>query len=391
MIDTVLSHIRYLTQELPHRGSTTDQERLAADYAARVFLQAGYTPNVQPFKSAVSSYYPALVFVLGELFSLVLFLLFPFAAIRGLAVGLAFVFLISVLLDAAFTDNPLSEILPKGKSQNVIAELPATGEVQKTLVIMGHIDSHRTPLLFSSPLWVKILKLLVPVGIVATVLQIIAMGTLIAWGGQGSPLFGVTALVFVFLAVVMAQADVTPYTTGANDNASGAATVLALAEYYKRRPFEHMAVYFVISGCEEVGAYGARSFAAEYKNKIPGAYWITLDGLAAEKASPAIIESETFLATIHSDQKLLSAAREIVSQIPELGAFMYENYQGAYTDSSPAALAGFKPISIIALRKDGTLPAWHTLQDDISHVDSDTLNRCVLFSVKLIEDISNKV
>jgi len=75
-----------------------------------------------------------------------------------LAIALIVLGLISVLLDSSFRDNPLSAILPKRESQNIIAQLPAAKSERNKLVIMAHIDSHRTPLLFSSPFWVKVLK-----------------------------------------------------------------------------------------------------------------------------------------------------------------------------------------------------------------------------------------
>lgn len=185
----------------------------------------------------------------------------------------------------------------------------------------------------------------------------------------------------------MGQADFTPYTTGANDNASGAAFVLALASYFKSYPLKNTELYFVLSGCEEVGSYGARAFAQKYKDVIPGAYWFTIDGLSASNSVPAILASEIFLLSIKSDQKLIQLARNAISDNPNNHAYILSKFRGAYTDSSPGGMAGFKVISLIALKKNGALPSWHTLSDNFQNIDRQTLQKCVNFSLNFISNI----
>ena len=82
---------------------------------------------------------------------------------------------------------------------------------------------------------------------------------------------------------------------------------------------------------------------------------------------------------------MLAMAKKVIANTPETGAFIMDQYQGAYTDSSPAGLAGCKVLSVIALRKDGVLPAWHTLGDNFESIDKATLSKCYMFITKFLE------
>lgn len=386
-IDTLIKHLIYFTTKLPHRGSTTEFEKKAAEYSFRKLTSDGYLPVTQPFKSAVSAYYPALVFCLGVVASILYFISFPSNLSVAISVCIIGFFLTNILLDSAFKANSISSLLPRKDSQNIIATLPSVKQKKQTIVLIAHLDSHRTPLLFSSPFWVSILKLLVPVSIVCSLLVcLLILSYLISHIIHIYPLISL-CFVFLILIILMAQADLTPYTTGANDNASGAATVLALSTHFKSHPLQNTEIYFVLSGCEEVGSYGARAFAHEYKNIIPGAYWFTIDGLSATGSVPAILSSETFLLSIKSDKRLIQLAQRTILENPVDDAFILPDYRGAYTDSSPGGMAGFKVISLVALKKDGALPSWHTLSDNIENIDKQTLRKCINFILHFIKKI----
>jgi Zn-dependent M28 family amino/carboxypeptidase len=61
--------------------------------------------------------------------------------------------------------------------------------------------------------------------------------------------------------VVGAHFDTVPSSPGANDNATGAAAVLALARYLKDMPCRKLAVTVVFFDEEEAGLFGSRAFA----------------------------------------------------------------------------------------------------------------------------------
>lgn len=181
------------------------------------------------------------------------------AAAWGLWTAVA---LASVLLELAFRPNSFCWILPKGRSQNVWARRMPTGEVRQQVVVMGHLDVHRTPLAFSTDRWVRLFSRLVPIGLVSAIalLMLFIVGAVVPgllWRILSLPF----ALVILGVFLITVQADFSPYTAGANDNATGAGIILSLAERWQREPLTHTAVWLVLSGCEEVGCYRAEDFA----------------------------------------------------------------------------------------------------------------------------------
>ena len=66
-----MKHVRYLSETIGPRGSTTPQEAKAARYAVRVFHESGMEPVMESFSSARSGWYPFALFsglvLLGEI------------------------------------------------------------------------------------------------------------------------------------------------------------------------------------------------------------------------------------------------------------------------------------------------------------------------------------
>ena len=176
---TAIDHVRYLAKTIGPRGSTTSQEAEAAQYAAQVLRDAGLEPVTETFTSARSAWHPYSLFSGLVLVSEFLFWIGQrWGAIAALV--LVVLMLVSVLLELAFRSNPLRWVLPKGSSQNVWVRLSPGGQVRQQVVLLGHLDTHRTPLAFSSDRWLKLYRSLVPVGLISTVLLIIIFAVGIA-------------------------------------------------------------------------------------------------------------------------------------------------------------------------------------------------------------------
>lgn len=308
--------------------------------------------------------------------------------IAGLA--LASLALLSVLLELAFRPNPLRWFLPKGRSQNVWARLQPTRVTREQVVLLGHLDTHRTPLVFSTDRWLKLFKSLVPAGLVSSVLLVVVLAVGIAAGGWLWRLLSLPfALVALGLFLLTLQADLTPYTAGANDNATGAGIVLSLAERLKEEPLVHTAVWAVLSGCEEVGCYGADAFAQDHQDELGRAAWITIDSMGSVGARPGYLTSETFLLTAHSDPGLLALVARVASSHPELDARPFR-FSGAYTEGSIGAKYGFRVLTLMAFPDEGVLSEWHRPTDIVPNVDPDTVERSETFAWELLQEIDRQ-
>lgn len=383
---SAMDHIRYLAETIGPRGSTTPQETEAARYAADVLKRWGLEPVTEPFTSARSAWYPYALFTGLVLLAEVLF----WAAGRTgaiIAAVLMAVALASVLLELAFRPNPFRWILPKGRSQNVWARRMPTGEVRRQVVIMGHLDTHRTPLAFSTDRWVRLFSRLVPIGLASAIalLLLFTIGVLapgLIWRVLSLPF----ALVILGVFLITIQADFSPYTAGANDNATGAGIVLSVAERLQKEPPTHTAVWLVLSGCEEVGCYGAEDFARRHRAELGDAIWITLDSVGGTKASPAYITHETFLLTARSDPELVALTEQIARRHPEWDAHPH-HFRGAYTEGSIAAKYGFRVLTFTGHRRDGLLPEWHRPTDTVEHLEPKAVEHTEALLWELLQEI----
>ncbi len=387
-----LDHLRYLVETIGPRGSTTPKEAEAAVYAARILQAAGLEPKTEQFISARSAWYPYALFSAillvaeGLLWTADRWRLAPW-----IAAGLGLAALISVLLELAFRPNLLRWVLPKGRSQNAWAYIAPQGEVRRKVVISGHLDTHRTPLVFSSERWVRFFSRLVPIGLAASVLLIVLFLLEGLWPtALWKPLSLPFALTLLTIFAITLQADLTPYTVGANDNASGAALVLSTAEWLAQHRLQHTAVWAVLTGCEEVACYGAEDFARRHQHELgPEAIWLTVDSVAGTQASPAYLTDETFLLTVRSDPQLLQIAEQVAARHPEWDAHSF-SFRGAYTEGAVAAKYGFRVLTITGHRRDGVLPEWHRPTDDLAHLDTNALQHSEAFFRQVLLELDRQ-
>ena len=385
---SAMDHVRYLAQEIGTRGSTTSGEEEAAHYAADALCDAGLTPTIEWFTSARSAWLPYTIsfglILVGEL-------LFWVGGRWGAVAALALTLLAlgSVLLELAFRPNPLRWALPKGESQNVWARVAPREEVQEEVVLLAHLDTHRTPVVFSSRTWVRLFKILIPAGVVSVlVLSGLLTVDLIVPRPLWETLSLVPTVAVVGVVVLTMQAERSPYTVGANDNASGVGVVLSLARRLAEQPLKRTAVWAVLTGCEEVGCYGAEAFAEAHADDLGRPVWMAVDNVGGPNADPTWAERELFFLPVKSDRQLLALAEEVANRRPDLGA-RGADFELAYTEGAIGGKYGFRVLTLLALRGDGSLPHWHRPSDVMKNVDSETVARTEAFAWELLRAIDD--
>jgi hypothetical protein len=379
-------HIDYLARVIGPRGSATAAEAEAARYAYEQFERAGLKPGVERFRSARSAWHP---FALAMALALLAVAVYPLAGRATAAIALA---LIATVIACALREinllpNPLRLLLPRGESQNVWAVVPSTGEPRQTVAIIGHLDSHRTPLLFRSLRWQRLMHVVVPAGFLAMV----AAGVLFAIGlaMQEAVIYLIAAALAAALVPVLLltlQADLTPYTHGANDNASGAGLLFTLAETLREQPLRETEVWLVATGCEEVGCYGAIAFFRAHRDALRDAAIIVVDTVGGPGSGPCYFRSEGMVLPHRYDPGLLALADSIASERPELGAYSRKMTE-AYTEGLPAIQAGLRALTFCGFTPEHELPHWHQRTDMAENIDRDVLARNYLFVRELLQAI----
>jgi uncharacterized membrane protein len=384
-----LEHVRHLSVDIGPRGSTTTAEAAAAAYAWSVLDKLDLSPRIQRFRSATSEWRP---FALAITLALLAVAVYPLAGrvTAILATLLAATTLLSAYLELNFITNPVRWLLPKRPSQNVWTVIPATDTPAQRLVLVGHLDTHRTPFVFRSPLHLKVFQVLVT----AAFASMAALALLYIAGSivQNDIIYLVSlapAAILVLDLIMTVQPDMTPYTPGANDNASGAALVLTLAERLKEEPLANTEIWIVNSGCEEVGCYGAASFLREHREELKGAYFIALDSVAGPGSGPCYITREGMTLPYRSDPALVALADQIAADRPELGAYSNVMPLG-FTEGAIGIKNGMPSLTFVNLRPDSVLPYWHRPDDVFENVDAEVLARTQAFVWEFLQRIDSR-
>jgi hypothetical protein len=370
------AHIQALAGEIGPRGSTRQGERQASAYCARQLARLRLHPRVESFVSARSIFTPHLVAAAAMLLS---FAAYPVAGRFSalLACALSALALISDTLELSFRDNLLRRLVPKGHSQNVIAVLPLRGKSRQDLVLIGHVDSQRTPIIFSTPRWLAVYQGFTTVAFALFAIQVglYLLGFLTGWRGLwwASIPSAVAALLLMALCL---QAETTPFTPGANDNASSVGYLLALAEDLSHEPLEATRVWLAFTGCEEVQHYGAIEFLQRHARELSNPVVIAFEMLAC--SGPAWLTREGIVIPFRSDPRLVHLAERIAQERPECRAHAAQ-ITGGNTEMADALRLGIPAITLTGIGPHGESPYWHQQGDRVDKVDPDVLRRTASF------------
>ncbi len=389
-LDLWLKHIHILAGMIGPRGSTTRAERRASAYCARVLADLRLAPRVEGFRSPTSLF--LVHFYVGAVM-LLAFLLYPLGGRIGAAVALALALLAMycVVMELLFRPHPLRALLPRGTSQNVIATLPPVDEHRQDLILIGHVDTNHSPLIFRSACWInawRVISTLIfhsfGVQIIVFTIGLVTQAPLIRWltvpGGVGA----------LLLVLIMLEAQLSPFSPGANDNATGAGLVLTLAARLRAEPPRHTRVWFVNTGCEEVKHYGAIDFFQMHAGEMLRPSTLVFEMLGRDGPAWLLKEGTIGLFNYHSSPELVALCEDVARQHPDLGAHSTQ-VDGGHTEMADALRIGIPAITLIGLDEGGTRfnydgPElyWHHLEDTPDKIDPGVLGRSYDFALAFI-------
>ncbi len=368
-----LEHVRFLAEEIGPRGPTRQGERQGALYAKEQFEKLGLQPRWETFRSARSIFHPHL---LGATLMLIAFIVFPLGGRWSAAIAalLSILVLVSEVLELSFRDNLFRLLVPKGESQNVIAVLPPQGEHRSDLILVGHVDSQRTPLIFKNRKWVKLYdRFTFFIAFASFILQAIlyTLAAIFGWSWVWYPTI-LTAICALLLAAMCIQADLTPFTAGANDNATAVGMVLTLTEELLRQPLQHTRVWAVITGCEEVQHYGMIDFYQRHLSELKSPRAVVFEMLGC--AGPAWVTREGIVVPFHSDPQMVALAERLSAANPQWGAYPAK-ISGGNSELSDAVRFGVPGITFFGLTPDGEAPYWHQRQDTFDKMNPQVMEK----------------
>lgn len=351
----------------PHRGTGTAGEAAAAAEMKQWLDDLGYTVEVQPFKAPQDTLYrgPAVVMFC---FALALLWRVPW-------LGLACCALLFVPLSGELTGSlrlDLDLLLSKVSSQNLVARRPPVGSAPgRTLVVSAHYDTQRATHLFHPRFvpWIPVYFNLAYAGLGLTPVVLLLQWALPGAGWAWTPGLGLSAFL-ALNALFLRICDMTgSFINGANDNGTGAALVLALADRFAHTPLPGTEVIFLLTGAEEVGTRGMKHFMRTARLDPDTTRFINLDNLGGGQIHYLAGEGMV---------KVQAYSPELIALAEQLGA----EHGGCIrrkanlllpTDGLIPTAAGYQAISFLAFNEDGSLPNYHWYTDTLERVDRDLL------------------
>lgn len=363
--------VRFLADGIGPRPPTSAAEAQAAAYVNARMREAGLAVEVQPFR-AVATF--ALPYGLLYLLAAVSPLLYRVTRPGGLALSL--LALVGLILET-LSFPVVSSWLPSGRSQNVVGTRPPVREQRRHLIFVAHLDTSRAALPFH-PSWVGRFR----ASFLLTVAALVCLPALMAlhWATGSRWLLYLQALPAGLLALALLglvhRETTMPHVPGANDNASGVAVLLRLAE--ELDDLEHTALWFVATGCNESGNHGMRHFLRRYPFPRREAFFVNLDSVGHGELG--IITSEGMLWPHRSDAMLLELARRSGT-----GA-AFRPFRAMNTDALVPLARGYRAVSLMALEK-GVPASWHWPTDTPAQVEPEVLGQAIRLAAAIARGV----
>jgi hypothetical protein len=374
-----------LAAEIGPRGACTPAEKKAAAYVQERFEGMGLETGVQEFRS-ITTYSWLYVIYLGVVAACgYLSKWYPYY-VAPVAVVMAVLFALDLE-----TFGVVSRVLPHGTSRNVIARTGSDdGKVR--MVVVAHYDSARAALSFHPKLVgnFRMSFSMMIGGIFAT--AALALANMIVYAAGGHTNLGVwiaTAVVSTYLLfplfIMIHREAAMDFTPGANDNASGVATMLALADKVSEQADDMPGVMFVATGAEEVGTAGMIEFLKVHGDSVKDSLIVNLDNLGTGHV--CYIDCEGMLLG-HGSSPVLLWLSDRVARDKKLPVWR-AGYRLLSTDATPALARGYQAMSVMAFDDEGRLPNWHWQTDTVDMIEIENIEAARAFLWNLARRIES--
>ena len=384
------NRIKHHVEEICKHGprlACSPQEEAAANYMKNQMEELGLDVKIQRFRTSTT--FGAYV-LLPVLFALAGTMLIPYCPFGAMVIILLSA--IGLWGEASAKRHYIRRFFPGKISQNVIGHYKPENPKQ-TIIFSGHLDSAQAGLMFSSrvaELATGGPKVVGPLFLPLTAMVVLMFVAIISWFGGSGFLINfidwIGAIVLVLTALMMIQWMRSPTVPGANDNASGIASALVMAETLMAEKPEDLELYFIGFGAEENHLGGSRSFVHELGHNFDpeSTYVINVDGIAAGKLK-YVSHEMMILPYAYEDQELIVMARSL-SRSDQFDGVIPAIIEG-HTDALSFGLKGFKAISLICTEDNGIPLNYHQTGDAPENMPYDGTEKSMQFVESLVAAI----
>lgn len=350
-----------------HRGSTTPEEKWAAGWLRDFMEKAGLKAELLPFRGN-PNYPQRMVVHLGPVVVLAflipaLFMDDPVEGALPVVMGLLSLLIISYFVENVFLVDMFSRLTPKRESVNVLGRLADPG-AKRRLLFVAHYDSQKEGALFDPKNLEKMEGISSPNSRITPVhLTFLAVAGLLpfpflfAMELSDSLFFlvsflylGLVVWLTLSLAINLQWLFSKDFVPGANDNATGVAIMLEMAEKYagekKAGGFKDTELWFLATSCEETGLGGSLAFIRQQEKTLREKETVVLNLDGFGQGTVRYLTADGSLIARPYDRELVRLAEETAREsFPDTTGFVCR----LFTDGLAFTARGFRAISFFAI------------------------------------------
>jgi hypothetical protein len=367
------------------RPSASEGEREAAEWIASAFRELGLEASLEEERAHGTYWIPeALLSATGAAAGVL--------ALRGrrkTAALLGALAAAGIVDDCSAGPHVFRKLLPHRPTWNVVVQ---TGDVTaaETLVIIAHHDAANTGVVFDQR-GIELMARLAPERFekanrwpelfraVAGGPALVAAGALLGRRGLVKLGAGMSAL----SASLFAQIGASPVVPGANDNLTGVATVLGLAERLRDDPVTGVRVLLVSVGSEESFMEGTRAFLRRHAAGLspPHTRFLAVDTVGST-AELVAAESEGMIVQGEYDSELKD---ELSAAAQDAGVHLRRGLLLSFaTDALPPMRAGYRAAMLGSVNEFKVPSNYHKPTDTADNVDYDRVSEAVALCDALV-------
>jgi Peptidase family M28 len=377
IIEGMRRHIETICERIGPRPPCSEQERKLGEYIQAHWNKLSDQTFLEAFTCHPDAYpatfrWPIALFIL----SLCLVHLLPLLSLLCSIVSVL-ILVLNMMLNVEMIDR----VFPERKSCNVFTRFDPQASPDRAVVISCHHDSHVAfPILNRFGAKYSLFMAMVFFSNVILLLLVLA-SVLVSATGSEPWLQGYRRVEMPVLLLLTATVPFQLYTflrvlsekpvLGANDNLTGVAVCLALADALSvpANRLKRTAVLLVSFGCEEIGIRGSKRFVKNHREKIRDAHVLNLDMVGGKGTALQVVTKEEKV-LIPLSSKMVNLVQHVARKegIPlKAGPII------AFTDAMAFAMKGIAATCLIALDDEGVVGTYHSVEDTPENLDYDLL------------------
>jgi hypothetical protein len=208
----------------------------------------------------------------------------------------------------------------------------------------------------------------------------------------GNVLFYFVAFLLVLPQIATLLASIrferSPFSPGANNNASGVGTLLALAERLLETPLSRTEVWLLATGCRETGKDGLYAFLQAHGMELTGTILVALEGVGVGERVVYLTGEGAFRGTAYSSEALALAAHAAERCREASIPVSHGRHPGGPTETGIITRSGLTGIAINVWADDSPgVASRRQIDDTFETIQTQALTQAHTFAWALLKEI----